>query len=237
MPQWTLFGVVAIALTAGFVLLARASARTLRAALDARDEPHAPPAPAVAVLESDRLLVANVVATHGLLLSLLLATGWYTGVPPGAVGVAPVTIETVAIGAGLGVALAAGNEASARLAERVGLDRDERLRSLLAPDGAVGWAALLVVVLPLVAAAEELLFRGILIGGLEAGFGLPVWGLVAASSVAFGLGHGLQGQAGVAVTAGLGLVLATAFVVTGSLAVVVVAHYLVNAVEFVVHEQ
>jgi membrane protease YdiL (CAAX protease family) len=54
--------------------------------------------------------------------------------------------------------------------------------------------------------------------------------------VAFALGHGAQGPAGVAATGVLGFVLAAAFVLTGSLLVVVVAHYLVNALEFVVHE-
>jgi membrane protease YdiL (CAAX protease family) len=39
-----------------------------------------------------------------------------------------------------------------------------------------------------------------------------------------------------AVTGALGFVLAAAFVVTGSLLSVIVAHYLVNALEFVVHE-
>jgi membrane protease YdiL (CAAX protease family) len=41
---------------------------------------------------------------------------------------------------------------------------------------------------------------------------------------------------GVVVTGVLGFVLAAAFVLTGSLLAVVVAHYLVNALEFVVHE-
>jgi predicted Abi (CAAX) family protease len=40
----------------------------------------------------------------------------------------------------------------------------------------------------------------------------------------------------VLVTGTLGLVLAAGFVLTGSLLAVVVAHYLVNALEFVVHE-
>lgn len=235
MPAWTLFGGVVVALTVGFVWLARVSARSVRDALEG-DAVDRLDDPAAAVLGSDRLLAANVVATHGLLLAVLAGLVWVAGVPGSALGVASVTADDIAAGIALGVVLAVGNEASARLADRVGLDHDERLRSRLAPDAPGGWLVLLLVVLPLVAAAEELLFRGALLGGIAAGFGLPMWGLVVASSVLFGLGHGLQGQAGVVVTAGLGLVLATAFVLTSSLAVVVIAHYLVNAIEFVVNE-
>lgn len=237
MPAWSLFAAVALALTAAFVLLARRSATAVRAALDARSDPTAPTPPATAVFESDSLLVGNVVATHGLLLALTLGTVWYTAVPLEVLGLARPTIAGLAVGAGLGLALSVGNEASARLADRLGFDRDERLRELLTPDSPRGWLALLVVVLPLVAATEELLFRGVLVGGLAAGFGLPVWGLAAASSVAFGLGHGLQGEAGVVVTTGLGFALAAAFVLTGSLLVVIIAHSLVNVLEFVLNER
>lgn len=236
MPRWTLFGAIAVVLTVAFVVLARSSATAIRAALDARENPAAPPHPAASVLESDRLLVGNVVTSHGLMLALTLGAVWYARVPLTTLGIGVPTVGTVAVGAGLGLALAVGNEASARLAERLGLERDERLRALLAPDGPVGWLALLVVVLPLVAVAEETLFRAVLVGGLAAGFGVSPWALALVSSVAFGLGHGLQGETGVAVTTGLGLGLAAAFVLTGSLAVVVVAHYLVNALEFVVNE-
>lgn len=236
MPDWHLFAGLAVAVSVAFVALARLSARAVRTALEAHRDPEAPPPPAVAALQSDRLVVANVAASHGLLLVLIAGGAWYARVPAAALGVAAPTPRTLAAGGGLGLALAAGNEISARLAERAGLPRDERLRGLLAPGSAAGWAGLLLVVLPLVATAEELLFRGALIGGLAAGFDLPVWGLAVGSSAAFGLGHVMQGRAGVAVTAGLGLVLAAGFVLTGSLAVVVIAHYVVNAAEFLVHE-
>jgi membrane protease YdiL (CAAX protease family) len=91
-------------------------------------------------------------------------------------------------------------------------------------------------VLPVVAGFEELLFRGVLVGALSVGFDVSPWLLAVASSVVFGLGHGAQGRLGVLVTTSLGLVLAAAFVLSGSLLLVVVAHYLVNALEFVVHE-
>jgi membrane protease YdiL (CAAX protease family) len=134
------------------------------------------------------------------------------------------------------VGLYAANEAGAWVAERAGIDADESLRELLAPETVGGWLLLLGVVLPLVALVEEFLFRAALVGALAAGFSVSPWLLAVLSSVAFGVGHGLQGPGGVVVTGALGFVLAAAFVLTGSLWVVVVAHYLVNALEFLVHE-
>jgi membrane protease YdiL (CAAX protease family) len=181
-------------------------------------------------------LLANVGLTQGVLGGLVVAAAVAFAVPPAALGAAVPDARALALGAGLGVALYVANRAGAAVAARFGVSGDERLRELLAPDGAAGWAVLLLVVLPVVAGFEELLFRGALVGALSAGFGLSPWPLAAVSSVLFGLGHGAQGRGGVAVTTALGFVLAAAFVLTDSLAVVVVAHYLVNALEFVVHE-
>jgi membrane protease YdiL (CAAX protease family) len=187
---------------------------------------------------STAALLANVALSQGLLGSLLLVGAWYTAVPPGALGAGPaaVTVGAAAVGAGLGAVLYAANEAGAAVGRRVGLGGGEELRTALAPETVGGWAVLLLVVLPVIAGFEELLFRGALIGAMSAGFGLSPWPLAVGSSVAFAAGHGAQGRVGMAVTGTLGFVLAAAFVVTGSLLTVVVAHYLVNALEFLVHE-
>lgn len=236
MPAWPAFGAAAFVVTGAFVLLARSSAATIKAALEARTDPDAPAHPAAPVLESDRLLLGNVVASHGLLLVVLAGIVWTTQVPVATLGVEWNPVRGIVLGTGLGLLLAFGNEVAARFAVAVGLDRDERLRELIAPNSRAGWLGLLVVVLPLVALAEELLFRAVLIGGLAAGFGLPPWPLAALSAVAFGIGHRLQGNAGVVVTTALGFVLGGAFVLTGSFLTVVIAHYLVNALEFLVNE-
>jgi membrane protease YdiL (CAAX protease family) len=118
----------------------------------------------------------------------------------------------------------------------LGVGDGERLRSALAPETRRGWIVLLLVVLPVIAGFEELLFRGALVGVVAAGYGVSPWTMVVVSSAAFALGHGAQGRLGVLVTGALGAVLAAAFVVTGSLLAVIVAHYLINALEFVVHE-
>jgi membrane protease YdiL (CAAX protease family) len=91
-------------------------------------------------------------------------------------------------------------------------------------------------VLPVIAGFEEVLFRGALVGVVSSGYGVSAWVMAVVASGAFALGHGAQGRLGVLVTGALGFVLAAAFVLTGSLVVVIVAHYLVNALEFVVHE-
>jgi membrane protease YdiL (CAAX protease family) len=181
-------------------------------------------------------LLANVAISQGAFAALLVGAAWFTGVPASAFGVRAPTLAAVAAGTGLGVALYAVNEVGAGIGERFGLGGGEALREALAPDSPAGWAVLLFGVLPVVAGFEELLFRGALVGALSTGFGISPWLLAALSSVAFAVGHGAQGRVGIVVTGLLGFVLAAAFVLTGSLLVVVLAHYLVNALEFVVHE-
>jgi uncharacterized protein len=185
------------------------------------------------------MMLANVAASQGLFALVLLGAIVYTGVPADALGIefSRAYLETgLVVGTAVGVVLYVANELGAALATRLGFDHDEQLRELLAPDSARGWAVLLGGVLPLIAVFEELLFRAALIGALSVGFGVSPWLLAVASSIAFALGHGMQGDVGVVVTGLLGFVLAGVFIVTGSFLVVVVAHYLINAFEFVVHE-
>lgn len=246
MPDWTAFGAVSVVLTVLVLALARTTQRALQSAPEPAAEPW--PTDTAATPEPDRraglsldaistpALLLNVVGTQLLFLCLLFGGIWYAQVPLERLGVAIPTGRGLALGTALGVVLFGLNQVAARLGRQFGLGGNEELREALAPDSLVGWLALLCLVLPVVAGFEELLFRGALVAGLATGFGLSPWLLVALSSLAFGVGHGVQGRVGVAVTALLGGVLGAAFVVTGSLAVVVVAHYLVNALEFVVCE-
>ncbi|WP_247729411.1 CPBP family intramembrane glutamic endopeptidase [Halovivax limisalsi] len=182
-----------------------------------------------------RSLLLNVAATQALFLALVVGVIVYAEVPGGSLGlVGGADDGLVGLGAGLG--LYGASEVGGRLARRLGVDHDEWLRESLAPTSAQGWAGLLGIVLPVVALFEELLFRGVLIGAFAAGFGVSPWVLAIGSSIVFSLGHGIQGRAGVVVTGVLGFVLAAVFVSTGSLLTVVVAHYVLNACEFVVHE-
>ncbi|WP_348611920.1 CPBP family intramembrane glutamic endopeptidase [Halobaculum rarum] len=195
-------------------------------------------------------LLANVALSQGLFGAMLVAAAVWADVPAAALGLVPVATATdVAFGVGLGAALWLASEAAGRLAERAGVEVNEALRGALAPDTALGWAVLLLAVLPIVALFEEFLFRAALVGALSAGFDAPAWLpatvagldpwpwlLAAGSSVAFALGHGAQGRAGIVATGVLGCVLAGAFVLTESFALVAVAHYVVNALTLVVHE-
>jgi membrane protease YdiL (CAAX protease family) len=187
---------------------------------------------------STAALLANVAVSQGLFAVLLLAGAWYAEIPAWAFGAAldAATPGHVAVGVAVGVGLYAANEVGAAAGEQFGLGGSEELRSALAPESPAGWAVLLLFVLPVIAGFEELLFRGALVGVFSAGFDVSPWAMAVVSSVAFALGHGAQGRLGVVVTGTLGLVLAATFVLTGSLLAVVVAHYLVNALEFVVHE-
>ena len=197
-----------------------------------------------------RLLLVNAATSQTAGLIALGAVAWWTAVPAAAFGIggrhptlgAPGIASlgspgAVALGVAAGFALAAGNEAAARLGSRVGVAPSDRLRAAMAPETPGEWLLLLGVALPVVAAFEEALFRGALVGALAVGFAVEPWLLAVGSSVAFGLGHGAQGRLGIAVAGGLGLALAGLFVASGSLLVPVVAHYVVNAVEFAVHER
>lgn len=223
---WTPFVAAAAALALAVVGLARASADLLTGEAGPAHVP-------------TRVLLANVVVTHGVGAGIVAAAAWYARVPAAALGVGGVRgwPEALGAGVGLGVGLYLASEGAARLARHADLVYAERLRERLAPRSARGWAVLLGVVLPLVAGFEEVLFRAALVGAPVAGLDVPAWLAAVASSALFGLAHGAQGRVGVVVTGALGVALAAAFVATGSLVVVVAAHYVVNALEFVVHEE
>lgn len=236
MARWTLFlaglAVVTIVTVASAALTARAMHRDRAEVPDAGwDDPEA-------VLGiSRRSLYLNAAASQGLLLVALLGLTLVAGVGlgayglPGDRGVAWSVLAGVVLGLGLSVL----NLGLQRLLDVLSITYDDSLRRLLTPRSGSEWVLLLVVVLPVVAGFEELLFRGALIGGVEVATGAPLWLLAVVSSVIFAAGHGLQGPGGLLAAGVLGLVLAGGFVATGSLIVVIVAHYVVNTVEFALH--
>jgi membrane protease YdiL (CAAX protease family) len=190
-------------------------------------------------------LLANVALTQGLFGGILAAAAWFFQVPGTALGLAGgrvAGLAAVGVGFAFGVALWVGNEVASALADAAGAGYDEGLRRMLAPSGPRGWAILLGGVLPVIALVEEFLFRAAAVGAASATIGATgpaaagAWALAVVSSLAFALGHGAQGRVGVVVTGALGFVLAAGFVLSGSFLVVVVAHYVVNALEFLCHE-
>ncbi|MFA9414935.1 lysostaphin resistance A-like protein [Natrinema sp. HArc-T2] len=225
--------------TTGSVWQSRDERQPRNAAVSADSRPgHADRAVDPASLSTGALL-ANVAFSQGLFALLLLGAAVYTAIPAAALGIefSVAYLETgLVLGIAAGIGFYVANELAAATATRLGFDHDETLRELLAPDSIGGWLALLLGVLPIIAVFEEFLFRAALIGVPAAGFGLSPWLLAVVSSIAFALGHGMQGSVGVVVTGLLGFVLAALFILTESLLVVIVAHYLINALEFVVHE-
>lgn len=189
---------------------------------------------------SPGVLLANVAFTQALVAVSVVAAGWYFAIPASAFGIAAEPMQAglpgVAVGFVFGGTLWLANEFSTVVADEVGATYDERVRELLAPETSRGWLVLFAGVLPVIAVAEELLFRAALVGVPDAGFGVSPWLLALVSSLAFALGHGAQGRVGIVVTGLLGVALAAGYLLTGSLLVVVVAHYVVNALEFGVHE-
>ncbi len=187
-----------------------------------------------------KALLTNVGLTQGLVLGIILAAAWYFSIPKAAFGVTDEAtnsgLPAVVAGVLFGIVLWVGNELATTVADAVGAAYDETVRELLAADTPGGMVALFVVVLPIIAVAEELLFRAALIGVPAAGFDISPWLLAIVASVAFALGHGAQGRVGIVVTGLLGFVLALGYIISGSLLLVIVAHYVINALEFFIHE-
>ena len=227
-PAWATFAGIVAFVTVAIVALARLSAGEVMDAADV--EPHEQPTPG--------MLLVNVAISQGLLGVLLALGAWYAQIPLDALGLGPEQVGLAAVGVGLavGVALYAGDELLMLATDRAGVAYSEGMRELLAPDTPGGWLLLVFGALPIVAAFEELLFRAALVGAMAAGFGVSPWLLAVASSLVFGVAHSAQGSGGMAVATGLGFALAAVFVLTESLVVVVVAHWLVNTLEFGVHE-
>ncbi|CCQ32726.1 hypothetical membrane protein [Halorhabdus tiamatea SARL4B] len=186
-------------------------------------------------------LLANVVLTQGFFGGVLLVGALVFSIPLSAFGVGPEPLSTgvpaVGLGIALGIGLWIGSELAVAVADAAGIGYDQQVRSMLTPTTMGEWVLLLAVVLPIVAASEEFVFRAAAIGVPATGLDASPWALAVVSSLAFGVAHGAQGRAGVVVTGALGLGLASVYIATGSLLVVIVAHYVLNATEFLVHER
>lgn len=215
------------------LIFATLTARTVRDAL--ASAPPGPLDPERVLGMSRRALYANAVLSQALLLTILWVAIVLTGVDWSHFGVGGDLdlVAAVGLGLALGIVLAGVNVASHRLFDRLSLSYDESLRRLLMPASTGDWVVLLLVVLPVVAIFEEVLFRGALIGAAAVGLAVSPWVLVVGSAFLFALGHGLQGIGGLVAAGALGLILGGAFVLSGSLLLVIVAHYVINVLEFV----
>lgn len=223
-PHWDLFAIG----TGLAVILVVSLTRATRRMLAATEEP----GHTIAAEIGQRELVLNILLTHGLLAGGVLLLAWGAAIPYAHLGLRTVSLVEIGIGIALGIGLAILNESIQQGLNQVGIEVDARLREWLTPDSARGWAVLLGVVLPIVAISEELLFRAALIGVPTVAYSIPDSLMIVVAAIPFGLAHGIQGRPGMIVAGGLGVVLGWAFVLSGSLTVVVVAHLLVNTIEF-----
>lgn len=227
-PVWFVAtAAIVTALTVGFAL---ATTRTLAERLPRSGS--GPIDPRATLGLTRRGLYLNATASQVLMGVVLVAGLVLSGVGPGDLGIGDPSPATAGVGVGLGLVLAAANLLLQRLLAVIDVDVDDRFRRLLTPTTGRDWGWLFVVVLPVVATVEELLFRGVLVGATAAAFGVTPWLLVVVSAAVFAVGHGLQGAGGQLGAGLLGVALGVAYVVTDSLVVVIVAHYLLNAVEF-----
>ena len=93
------------------------------------------------------------------------------------------------------------------------------------------WLPVALAFIPAVG-MEELLFRTLWLGLF--GSVLPVWALIIATSVVFGIMHLPQGKLGVILTGSINIFFCWLFIWSGTLALPFVAHYTVNLVQVIV---
>jgi membrane protease YdiL (CAAX protease family) len=103
----------------------------------------------------------------------------------------------------------------------------------LTPTRSIGELALAVVLVAVVAFAEETLFRGYLILRLESVTGSPA-AAVLLSAVVFSLGHGYEGSAGVLTVGAMGALFAVVYLWRRSLVAPIVMHLLQDLLSIVI---
>ncbi len=202
-------------------------------ATPAAESTHTANRPAMTEL-STIAIVGNIVLTHGAILAVLIGAVWWTQIPLEPLGVGNLSLGRAIVGGVItGGGLYGGAEVVVRALKHAGITYDDRLEQLLVPDHWYGWGLVIGIAFPIIAVAEEMLFRAALIGGLAAGTGITEWLFIIPATVAFAVGHALQGAGGIVVTGLLGLALGILFVSTNSLLLVVVAHTVVNTLELI----
>ena len=234
--NWVVFGVLTLVLISGVVWLARLTAQAIGEETS-EDGEWGRDAELSQIMDGSRwFLYGNVVVSHGIFGVLLIGVAWTSHIPIAAFSIGEMSRDLVGLGIGVGVVLFGVSESVKSVMPREQLVYSEHLRELLAPTSRFEWVGLVGGVLPVVAVVEEVLFRAALIGAFSYGFGVSPWLLAIGSSILFGIGHGIQGRGGIVATGLLGGLLAVVFIVTNSLIVVIIAHYLINVLEFSIHE-
>ncbi len=184
-------------------------------------------------IEHNPLLSPSDVGLRVGLIVVCLGLAAMSSLPASSFGVTGATLTADLVqGIGAGLLLALIAVAVSTIAVRIwgAAIYSPKLVLAIVPTRPREWV-LVPLVLTIAVILEELLFRGLVIGGL--GSWVHSVPLVIGFSLAFGLLHAQQGLLGIIVAFMASIVLSVLFLATGSLIVPTVAHLVVNFVQLV----
>jgi len=134
-------------------------------------------------------------------------------------------LREIAIGVVLFIPFALGASALESILREIGLTAPSTPLPSLLPDRNVGELLLSVLLVAVVAVAEETIFRGYLILRFQSITNSPTSAVFLSAGI-FALGHGYEGSAGVVTVGVMGLVFALVYLWRGSLVAPMVMHFL-----------
>jgi membrane protease YdiL (CAAX protease family) len=161
------------------------------------------------------------------LISLVFYFIWRNGEPLRSIGLTRRNLsKEVVWGLALFFPIMYGTNQLSNVLHSAGLSAPTKLPSFLVAKGHAGLFVAIVLVI-VVAVAEETIFRGYLIRRLNTATRRP-WASVVLSSVIFSIGHGYEGMAGVISIFCLGAVLAVVYLWRKSLVAPMVIHFCID---------
>jgi len=133
--------------------------------------------------------------------------------------------KEVGLGIGLFVPLFFGAAFLDRVLQATGFSAPQKTASLFSPIGGWGQILLALVMVVIVAIAEETIFRGYLLLRFR-GLNLGNTSAAILSAVIFSLGHGYEGASGMVTVGVLGLAFAVVYIWRKSLVAPIIMHFL-----------
>ncbi|SCK30684.1 CPBP family intramembrane glutamic endopeptidase [Streptomyces sp. WMMB 322] len=140
--------------------------------------------------------------------------------------------QEILVGLALSVPVLIGAALLVAALRTAGLSRPRTGAAGLLPSSGFGDLLLAIVLVTVVAVAEETIFRGYLILRFKSVLQNRAWAVLL-STLVFSVGHGYEGGAGVLTVGMVGLVFAVVYEWRGSLVAPVVMHFVVNFVSIV----
>jgi uncharacterized protein len=182
-------------------------------------------------------LVAGAVILHDVALTALaLYLVWRGNEGIGSIGWVPAHIgREAAIGAALFIPMFLGVAMLEALLHAAGFPTPPQPPGFLLPRSGSDYI-LALVLLSVVAVAEETIFRGYLLRRFSQVTGNRVWAIVL-SSVIFALGHVYQGSLGVIAVGAIGIAFALLYLWRGSLVAPMVMHFIQNCIGLLIAPQ